>query len=230
MSIPKEPLRVIERCRGLAGDLQLQRRGDDYEIIYNGAFLMASYNGASEKAAIRDALQVVQRKEKPLAVLMGGLGMGYSLQEALVCPQVNRVTVAEIEPTIIKWNRNILQPLNGRALADPRAEIVAADFSTVLVEEAKKATRKGPVFDVIMVDTDNGSSWLSLPENVFLYSEEGLSLINRCLVPGGTASFWCSRREKSFEERLKKIFYWISFRCINEKTGHQGCYYLSGKP
>ncbi|MFO8192143.1 MAG: spermine/spermidine synthase [Bacillota bacterium] len=230
MTIPDEPSTVIERRRGLAGELQLQRRGDNYEIIYNGVFLMASYNGASEKAAVRDALQDLPHEEKPLAVLMGGLGMGYSLQEALDCPQVHRVAVVEIEPAIIEWNRNIFPPLNDRALADPRTEIVAADFRTVLIEEAEKAALKGPVFDVIMVDTDNGSSWLSLPENAFFYSSVGLKLIDRCLVPGGAVCFWCSRSEKEFEERLKIFFHRVNLRCLTEETGHEGCYYLAGKP
>ncbi|HED23992.1 MAG TPA: spermidine synthase [Firmicutes bacterium] len=229
MTIPDEPFTVIERRRGLAGELQLQQRGDNYEIIYNGVFLMASYNGASEKAAVRDALQNLPHGEKSVAVLMGGLGMGYSLQEALDCPQVNRVAVVEIEPAIIEWNRNIFPPLNGQALADPRVETVAADFRTVLVEEAEKAVFKGPVFNVIMVDTDNGSSWLSLPENAFFYSAVGLKLIDRCLVPGGAACFWCSRREEPFEAKLERYFSRVSFRCVTEKTGQEGCYYLACK-
>jgi len=220
---------VIERCTGLEGELQLQRRGEEYEIIYNGIFLMATYNGASEKAAISDALEIVTSfGERSVNVLMGGLGVGYSLQEALAWKQVTRVTLAEIEPAIIRWNRGILKIINQNALYDPRTNLLNSDFREVLRNQAKAAlndtSRK---YQVVMVDTDNGSSWLSLPSNAFFYSTDGLQLINNCLHPGGVACFWSSRREEPFEEQLKKEFCQVSFRRVKEKTGQEGCYYLA---
>ncbi len=230
MTWPGEAAVVIERCRGLAGEIQLQRRGEEYEIIYNGVFLMATYNGASEKAAVKEALKRVSSCERgPLRLLMGGLGVGYSLREALDWEQVDRVIVAEIEPAVIRWNRDVLGEVNGYAFSDPRVVLVNSDFSRVLKKEAR-AVIKDPArkFQVIIIDTDNGSSWLSLPSNALFYEEEGLKLISECLHPGGYACFWCSEREKEFEKRLKDRFREVNFRTVREKTGKDGAYYLAG--
>ena len=229
---PEESVEVIERCRGLAGELQLQRRGEEFEIIYNGVFLMATYNGASEKAAIRDALKMVARcDDGPIKILMGGLGVGYSLQEALAWKRVARVIVAEIEPAIIRWNRDLLRKINGDALCDPRTVLLNRDFREVLEQEAVVAfDHPANRYQVIMVDTDNGSGWLSLPGNSFFYSADGLKRISTCLQPGGVACFWCSRREEPFEERLEECFAQVNFRSVPERTGQEGCYYLALKP
>lgn len=229
MSWREESAVVIERCRGLKGEIQLQKRGSDFEIIYNGVFLMATYNGASEKAAVRKSLHLASRYyHDSLRVLMGGLGVGFSLQEALSQANVSYVAVAEIESKIIRWNREHLTAINNNALFDKRIEIFNGDFRLILEKEAEK-TKKLPDqrYHVVMVDTDNGSCWLSLPDNSFFYQEEGLRLINRILYPKGIACFWCSYQETSFERRLKKTFYRVSFNSELEKTGQVGCYYLA---
>ncbi len=221
---------VVERTQGLAGEIQLQRRGSEYEIIYNGVFLMASYNGASEKAAVKSALDITNGcNDKPANVLIGGLGMGCSLKEALDCKRVDRIKTVEIEPAIIEWNRKYFRSINGNALDDPRAEVVNCDFRRVLEEEADQAQfNSARRYRAIIIDTDNGSSWLSLPGNAFFYSEEGLRLIEQCLHPGGAVSFWCSRREMAFEKRLSGKFGAVSYHTVPEKTGRAGCYYLAG--
>ncbi len=220
---------VIERCRGLGGELQLQKRGLQYEIIYNGVFLMATYNGASEKAAVREALNMAAaRNQGPLNVLLGGLGIGYSLQEALACKDVTQVVVAEIEPAVIRWNRTVFAGLNGNALADPRVVLVEADFRTLLEKETvHNGLSIAGSYHMAMIDTDNGSSWLSRPSNAFLYSDQGLNLLVEILQPKGVVSFWCSSREADFEAQLQKYFTGIRFRCVPEKTGQEGCYYLA---
>jgi spermidine synthase len=223
--------KVIERCRGREGELQLQRRGEEFEIIYNGVFLMATYNGASEKEAVREALKLVNdRGQDQLKVLIGGLGVGYSLQEALAFKQVVRVVVSEIEPAIIRWNREFFREINDHALDDPRTVLLNYDFRKVLEQEAEKSLlHPARKYDVIMVDTDNGSSWLSLPGNAYFYSTDSLKLIASCLQQGGAACFWCSGREETFEAELKEIFRQVSFQCVPEKTGQEGCYYLALK-
>lgn len=220
---------VIERCQGLEGEIQLQKRGPDYEIIYNGVFLMATYNGASEKAAVRKALTLVSGKyNKSLRVLIGGLGVGFSLQEALAQANVSCVAVAEIEPDIIRWNYEHFASVNNQALDDKRVEIFNDDFTLVLKEEAEKA-KKQPThcYHLVMVDTDNGSTWLSLPANSFFYEEKGLHLIKSLLHSDGMACFWCSEQEPILEGRLKKHFKEVSFNFKMERTGQAGCYYLA---
>jgi len=223
-----QEVKVIERCRGEAGEIQLQRRGAEYEIIYNGVFLMATYNGESEKTAVREALKAVTARNKgPVSVLMGGLGVGYSLREALDWKQVNHVVVSEIEPAVIRWNRGPLGQVNENALSDCRVKIIKGDFLMLLEDEAA-AIIGDPLraFDVVVVDTDNGSSWLSLPANEYLYRNEGLELIKQCLVPGGAACFWCPDREAVFEKRLAETYSEVHFKTIMEKTGQEGAYYL----
>ncbi len=227
---PSELVEVIERSPGVEGEIQLQRRGSDYEIIYNGVFLMATYNGASERAAIRHALDIaVQSGSGSIDVLIGGLGVGYSLQEALsYSSMIRRVAVVEIEPVVIRWNRKYFKGINGSALDDPRTLLVEADFREVLQEQAEKNRRQGHrSCHAIMVDTDNGSSWLSLPSNAFFYTLAGLELIKSCLHPAGVACFWSSHREEAFEKQLYGVFNRVSFHSVLEKTGHEGCYYLA---
>lgn len=222
---------VIERLQGFSGEIQLQRRGSEFEIIYNGVFLMATYNGASEKKAVRDALLCLSRKSSfQLGVLMGGLGVGYSLQEALAFKEVERVKVVEIEPAVIGWNKKYFGQINGNALGDKRCEVVEGDFYRVLMAEAAAALQdEKNRYHFIMIDTDNGSSWLSVPSNAAIYNFEGLKFISTCLHPGGIACFWSSRREEDFEIGLGKMFNSVKFHSVMEKTGQEGCYYLVQK-
>jgi spermidine synthase len=227
----EEQPEVIERCSGKCGELQLQRRGQEFEIIYNGVFLMATYNGASEKTAVWEALNLAAaHSEGPFKVLLGGLGVGYSLQQALAFRNVDCVVVAEIEPAVIRWNRTLLTRFNDDALNDPRVTIFEGDFRNLLEKEAAVASKEQACcYHLVMVDTDNGSSWLSLPTNNFFYNDGGLKLITDVLHPAGTVSFWCSRREELFEEKLGAFFTGISFKCVPEKTGQEGCYYLASR-
>ncbi len=229
LSWPGQAPEVIERLQGAKGEIQLQRRGSEYEIIYNGVFLMATYNGASEKEAVREALQIVSnRTAGPFKMLIGGLGVGYSLREALAFAGVDYVKVAEIEPAVIRWNRFYFKEVSGSALADSRTRLTEGDFRNVLEEDASAIKKTGENrYHVIMVDTDNGSSWLSLPTNSYFYNTAGLQLIKSCLHTNGAACFWSSRREDDFGEKLDKIFRRVVFRTVMEKTGQEGCYYLA---
>jgi len=224
-----DPPQVIERCYGTAGELQLQKRDKEYEIIYNGVFIMATYNGASEKKAVNEALNKMisdNKANSSLKVLIAGLGVGYSLCEALSFEEVIKATVVEIEPTIIRWNQTIFNQINKNALSDSRVELINSDFS-VSLQESRSKTDLNKLYHLVMVDTDNGSSWLSRPANEFFYSTSGLKRIKYFLHTGGAVCFWCSRRENLFESRLEKEFGNIYFRSILEKTGHEGCYYLA---
>lgn len=229
---PGEVAEVMERVTGIAGEIQIQKRGNDYEIIYNGVLLMATYNGASEMAAVKEALEAFSpRNHYFLRVLMGGLGMGFSLKEALQFPRVEKVAVAEIEPAVIHWNYKWLYSVNKSALYDSRTDVINADFYEVLDQEARGISEGSSTpYHLVVVDTDNGSSWLSLPSNRVFYSREGLGLINKCLVPEGIACFWCSQREADLEALLENNFASISFRKVRESTGKEGCYYLARRP
>src|SRR6185369_4319805 len=107
-------------------------------------------------------------------VLIGGLGVGFSLAEALALDPA-LVTVVEIEPAVVRWNREHL----GTALDDPRVELVTADLAAFLAAG-------GPAYDAICLDVDNGPEWTVTVDNAALYDDAGLSAVDRRLAPGGT--------------------------------------------
>ena len=233
---------VLARLFGRGGELQLQRRGPHFEIIYNGVFLMADYNGNSERAAVKRALALLTADLGPgeaavWRVLLGGLGMGFSLQEALADRRTAAVTVAEIEPSVIEWNRTYFAELNGNALADPRVTVFNEPFERLLEREAAKTGEYDqrtvpapPAWHLVMVDTDNGSTWLSRLENAAIYDAGGLSLIRRCLAPGGYAAFWCAACEPQFEKALRRLFRSpLLYEALAERTGQEAGFYLIKK-
>lgn len=187
---------VIERLITERGELQLQRRGDVYEVISNGYFLMATYNGDSEKAMID-----LGRGWNPQTrrVLVGGLGVGFTLRAALDAPDVEQVTVVEIEPKVAEWNRGVLAPCNGHALADPRTDLVVDDLAHFL-EGAPRP------YDLIALDTDNGPDWLVFDANAGLWSADGLDRLNRWLAPGGVLAFWSANPAPAFESMLRQRY------------------------
>lgn len=197
MQSSHEPAEVIERVATPRGELQLQRRGAAYEVIFNGSFLMATYNGESEGALIRLAGRWVPN---PRRILVGGLGVGYTLRAALDCPGVERVTVVEIEPKVVEWNRTHLAPFHGWALADPRTELVVADLAAFLAHGAADS------YDLIALDTDNGPDWIVFAENAVLWGPVGLAHLSRLLAPGGVLAFWSASASPEFAALLQSRY------------------------
>ncbi|HXF81181.1 MAG TPA: hypothetical protein VNN19_00285 [bacterium] len=172
---------VLARQRTPAGEWQLQRRAGHYEIICNGVFLMASYNGEAERRLARDALARIggQRGRR---VLVGGLGIGYTLQAVLDDRRVVRCDVVEIEPLIVRWHRRYFAPLCGRPLDDPRVRLIVGDLAELPLGRQ--------AYDAILLDTDNGPGWLARAENARLYEAEGLARLRRALAPDGRLAVW----------------------------------------
>lgn len=191
-SIPE----VIERVVTPRGELQLQRRGEAYEVISNGCFLMATYNGDSEKEMI-----ALGRRWNPETrrILVGGLGVGFTLRAALDAPGVERVTVVEIEEKVAQWNRGVLAPVNGHALDDPRTDLVVADLNQFLDGEPQP-------YDLIALDTDNGPEWMVFDANAGLWSAGGLDRLERWLAPGGVLAFWSANPSEPFEAMLRSRY------------------------
>ncbi len=125
-----EPAVVIELGRGRSGELVLLRRGDELQIVCNGAFVIASCNERSSRALVAAARPFLPAG--PLEVLIGGLGMGYALDEALDLPGLRSVTVAEYEPLIVEWFATHMRERASRAERDTRSRIVVADVHDLL--------------------------------------------------------------------------------------------------
>lgn len=191
---------VIARENTPNGELQLQRReGDVYEIIYNGVFLMASYNEPSARALAELALARLPATRTNLRILVGGLGMGYTLAAALADPRVAHVDVVEIEPLIVRWNREPLGELAGHPLDDPRTHLIESDLAIYLTES-------DAVYDALLLDVDNGPDWLSVDANTRLYDRVGLIRMRDRLVPGGMLAIWAADTSPHFLDRLREVF------------------------
>lgn len=187
---------VLERVSTPRGELQLQRRGDAYEVISNGCFLMATYNGRSERAMIDLGLAWNPDIRR---VLVGGLGVGYTLRAALDAPGVERVTVVEIEPKVAEWNRGVLAECNGHALDDPRTHLVVDDLAHYLDGAPRP-------YDLIALDTDNGPDWTVFAQNAALWSPAGLDRLERWLAPRGVLAFWSANPAPAFEALLRRRY------------------------
>jgi spermidine synthase len=131
-------------------------------------------------------------------LLIGGLGVGFSLVEALRSDLLERVTVVEIEPAVIEWNRTYLACRSGDALADPRVEVVCGDLVAWL-------GRAGESFDGICLDVDNGPVWTITDANRALYTNDGLDLLRNRLKPGGALTVWSAAEDHGFAKRLRSV-------------------------
>lgn len=189
---PAEPV-VLERATTERGELVLRRVGRDVEVISNGVFLMDTRDGRSERALVRSALD---GHPEPRRILIGGLGVGFSLVEAVAEPALQRIDVVEIEQHILDWHRTHLAYLSGAALADPRVRVVIDDVRTWLAS--------GRRYDVLCLDIDNGPDWTVSDANAQLYTAAGLDLVSRALAPGGVLAVWSARRVPEFASLLRR--------------------------
>jgi len=200
--IPKPPT-VLARCATSTGEIQLQsRRRPDrsvvFEIISNGVFLMSSEFHLGEQVLARQALRnIVQHAHADRRVLIGGLGMGFTLQEVLKHP-VREVHVVEISNHVIDWNDQYFSNLNTRAISDPRTHLIRRDLFSVLCE-SDSAT-----YAAIILDVDNGPSWLAHERNARLYTDEALAAWSTLLGPDGVLAVWSAQVEPAFMERMKR--------------------------
>jgi spermidine synthase len=138
--------------------------------------------------------------QRGVRVLIGGLGLGYTLRAVLdeMAP-TGKVTVAEISPDVVKWNHEIVGGLAGHPLKDGRVTVACVD---VRLHLAQAGAKPGGSYDVILMDVDNGPWALSTDTNRLLWDAKGIATLARALAPGGTLVVWSSGHEPSFERRL----------------------------
>ncbi|MFI7606310.1 spermidine synthase [Micromonospora sp. NPDC049366] len=190
-----ESATVVDRAVTERGELVLRERDGHFEIISNGVFLMDTRAGASERLLVRAALDRLRPGGR---LLVGGLGVGFSLAEAAASPVPAEIVVVEIERTIIDWHRRGLGAYSAHALDDPRVRIVNDDIVAWLRGTAE-------VFDAICLDTDNGPDWTVFTDNAALYDADGTALLRDRLAPGGVLAVWSAAAAPAYAERLAAV-------------------------
>lgn len=177
-------------------ELRLKQRGFEFSIMLGANELMSSRLSGSEEALARLSLDKIRDRQRPV-MLIGGLGMGFTLRAALTeLPQDARVVVAELVPAVIRWARNGMADVFKGCLDDPRVTIVEADVGDLIRRE------KG-AYDAILLDVDNGPEALTREENDRIYDARGLGAAKVALRSGGVFSIWSSAPDSRFTRQLQ---------------------------
>lgn len=196
------------------GELRLFRRDNEFAIRIAGGQgdLMNSRTHGSEDALGRLACEALHDR-KAARVLIGGLGMGFTLTAALAClPADAAVIVAELVPGVVAWNKNRLGECAGHPLRDSRVRVETADVRK-LIEGASAE------FDAILLDVDNGPEGLTHADNDRLYSLEGLSAAYNALRANGTFAVWSVSPSKAFVTRLRRVGFSVEERRVRAHRG-----------
>lgn len=225
------------------GELTLHRHGDDFHLAVDGDELMSSRTHGSEEELAELCLAPLRDRSAP-RVLVGGLGMGYTLRAALDVlaedhgvstetsdpgpPNVSaetshrvrrpEVVVAEISPAVVEWNRGPLAHLAGRPLDDPRARVYEGDLADLLAGEPPD----GPPWDAILLDLDTGPAAVTLERNRALYAPAGLARLRAALAPGGTLGVWSAHPDPAFLRRLRGAGFTASAHRTRARRGGKG--------
>ena len=179
------------------GDLRLKRRGAEFSIMLGTNELMNSRLSGSEEALARLSYAKIADRPAP-RLLIGGLGMGFTLRAALAAYGAQaRIVVGELVPAVVDWARGPMAEIFAGSLDDPRVRVVVGDVRTLIVNP-------GEPYDAILLDVDNGPEGLTVKANDRLYDLRGLAEAKAALKPGGVLSVWSSAPDARFTQRLRK--------------------------
>ncbi|HZL40987.1 MAG TPA: spermidine synthase [Pseudolabrys sp.] len=179
------------------GELRLRRRGAEFAIMLDGNQLMSSRLSATEQALATIACERIRADKRP-RILIGGLGMGFTLRAALtVLGSQAHIAVAELVPAVVAWARGPMAEMFGGCLADARVTIHEKDVGE-LIRGARAP------YDAILLDVDNGPEGLTRKANDSLYDQKGLRAAHAALRPGGVLAVWSSSPNSDFTARLRK--------------------------
>lgn len=195
-------------------ELVLYERDGVFSIRVDGLELMSSRAHGSEEALADLVLAGIQSREP--AVLVGGLGMGYTLRAVLdVLPESARVTVIEIFPAVVGWNRGELAHLAREPLEDARVTVEVADVAAVI-------TANRCAFDAVLLDVDNGPEAFTTSSNRRLYAPQGIAEILCCLRPRGILGVWSADPDPPFARRLAKAGFTVRSETVSARPRAKG--------
>jgi spermidine synthase len=196
----EEPWTLLDTAQipGNSGELQLYQRADEFSIsVAGGGVLMSTWAHGSEDALAELACRRIAGRPAP-RVLIGGLGMGFTLAAALRCLGDDaQLEVAELVPAVVTWNRGPLGEHAGYPLRDQRVAVRAGDVAKVLRSERQ-------AYDAILLDVDNGPEGMTRRKNDWLYTTDGLTECYTALRPAGILAIWSAGADRDFTERLRK--------------------------
>jgi spermidine synthase len=202
------PMEYVEvaRAESPRGEIVLRHRHDPeagpnapavLELRVNGVFVMDTLETSSEKGLATVALRQV---EAPREVLVGGLGLGFTVHEVLADPRVERVAVVEIEEALVQWMRDGTVPHGPAYLADQRVTVVNADIRVAITEARPES------YDLVLLDVDNGPGFLVHDENVGVYQRDFLEQVRHCLRPGGALVIWSAAESPTLRAEMTDVF------------------------
>lgn len=201
---------------GTSIELQLYQSGELFSIKIPGrGDLMNSRMHGSERALAELACERLREAPRP-RLLIGGLGMGFTLAAALGVTGPNaEIVVAELVPEVVEWNRTLIGAPAGNPLEDPRASVYIGDVADLIREPADK-------FDAILMDVDNGPEGLVRRENDWLYAEAGLRATRAALRPRGVLAVWSATRDSAFSKRLAHAGFAVSEHVVRPHRAGKG--------
>jgi spermidine synthase len=214
------PLEVLGQTLTPDGtDMKLTRRGNEYIILANGQSLMSSRMHGSEEALALFGCRRARTLEEP-RVLIGGLGMGFTLRATLdLLPRDAEVVVAELVAAVVDWNQGLLGPLAGHPLKDRRVRVDVRDVAATL--------RSGPAqFDAILLDVDNGPAAFASAGNSGLYNNGGLAAARAALKAGGILAVWSAREDRKFEQRLRYAGFHVEIERVRGRLKRGGPHHI----
>jgi spermidine synthase len=209
-------LELLGQARSQDGSiLKLMRRSDEYIILANGKSLMSSRMHGSEEALAMFACRRARTLKQP-SVLIGGLGMGFTLRATLdLLPADATVVVAELVPAVVEWNRGPLGPLAGEPLKDARVRMEIDDVAIML------GSHRGE-FDAVLLDVDNGPSAFTASNNAALYDDHGIAVAHAALKMNGVLAVWSAREDRKFAQRLSHGRFDVEVETVRGRLKNRG--------
>ena len=220
-----KPWETLDTTTADGRTLTLARHDREFLILVDAVPLMSSRVHGSEDALAMAGCRHARVLPAP-CVLVGGLGMGFTLRAALdLLPSTATVVVAELIPAVVTWNRGVLGPLAGRPLDDPRVQVVERDVAEVLRAERGR-------FDAALLDIDNGPSALTSHRNTDLYADRGIAWTRAALRPGGTLAVWSARPDRQFVRRLRNGGFGVTLERVRGRLrgGPKHVIFLAQRP
>ncbi len=214
---------TVATARVGKSEFALAHHGDDWIVRVDQRVLMSNRVHQSEISLAEEA---IDRADQPQHVLVGGLGLGFTLRATLdLLPADAQVTVAELVPELVDWNRRLLNHLHDNALDDPRCSVIVGDAYEVIARGRSQ-------FDVILLDVDNGPEAISQASNQRLYNDSGTRACYQALTPGGVLAVWSAGPNAKYAARLARFGFHTEVLRVASRTGGRGTHvlFIGNKP